>query len=73
MNEFINFKTMKSMGLRANINWLAWFLSTFIVMIILCVVIILFLKFGEIHPNSDWTVIFVLLLLFSFSTLMLRY
>ena len=66
------YQTMKSMGLRSRVNWLAWFVSSYLVMALLCIIIVLFLKLGNIFPHSDWGVVIIYFLLFAFSTLMLR-
>ena len=64
---------MKSMGLRTRVNFLAWFVSSFLVMAVLSIIIVMFLKWGEVYAHSDWGVMIIFLLVFSFATLMLRY
>ena len=65
-------QTMKSMGLYTKINFLAWFVSSFVTMAVLSIVIVLFLIVGEVYEHSDWGVMIVFMLDYSFATLMLR-
>ena len=62
---------MKVMGLKSGINWLAWFLNTFLGMLVMCVIITLYLKLGNLMRFSDPFLIFVYLADFSFATTML--
>ena len=63
---------MIAMGLRGGINWLAWFISTFVVMVMVSLFVSLILKYGGIFPIADLSVIFVALSVFAFSAIMLR-
>ena len=65
------FQTMKIMGMGAGLNWVGWFLNTFLSMAILSVVVSLFVKLGNLLGRTDYFVILVFLLCFSFSTTML--
>lgn len=65
-------ETMKAMGLRPGINWLAWFLSTYFNMAIISLLVSLILKYGGIFPLTDLSIIFVALCAFAFSAIMLR-
>ncbi len=62
---------MRVMGLRRGINWIAWFIMTFLGMLILCVVIVLFLKLGSLMRFSDPILLFLFLLSFSFAITMM--
>ena len=63
---------MKAMGLRPGINWLAWFLSTYVLMLVVAVFVSVVLKYGSIFPETNFGVIFVSLSTFAFSAIMLR-
>ena len=63
---------MKAMGLRPGINWLAWFISTYINMLITALLVSLILKYGTLFPETDYGIIFLSLATFAFSAIMLR-
>ena len=60
------------MGLRPGVNWLAWFMSTFSVMLFTAFAVSFILKYGGIFPETNQGLIFVALAAFSFSAIMLR-
>jgi hypothetical protein len=64
---------MKAMGLRPGINWLAWFVSTFLVMLVVAFVVSFILKYGGIFPETNQLLIFIALVAFAFSAIMLRF
>jgi hypothetical protein len=64
---------MKAMGLRPAINWLAWFISTFLMMLVVAFIVSFILKYGGIFPLSDQLLIFIALIAFAFSAIMLRF
>ena len=64
---------MKAMGLRPGINWLAWFISTFLMMLVVAFIVSFILKYGGIFPLSDQLLIFIALIAFAFSAIMLRF
>lgn len=66
-------ETMKAMGLRPGINWLAWFLTTYAATLIVALIVTFILKYGTIFPESNFGLIFLALSSFSFSAIMLRY
>lgn len=66
-------ETMKAMGLRPGINWLAWFLSTYFNMLIISLLVSLILKYGTIFPMTNLGIIFLSLAAFAFSAIMLAY
>lgn len=66
-------ETMKAMGLRPGVNWLAWFVSTFTVMIFVAFIVTFILKYGGIFPGSNIVLIFVSLVAFAFSAIMLSF
>ena len=63
---------MKAMGLRPGINWLAWFLTTFANMVIVAFLVTFILKYGSIYPETNFGLIFLALISFAFSAIMLR-
>ena len=58
------------MGLSGGMHWLAWFVSTYIIMAIGIVFSVLILHFGRVLEYSDMSVIFVFFLLFAFTSIM---
>lgn len=64
---------MKAMGLRPGVNWFAWFLSTYIAMLIVSVIVSCVLKYGHIFPLTNLGVIFLSLSAFAFSAIMLSF
>jgi hypothetical protein len=64
---------MKAMGLRPGINWLAWFISTYINMLFIALLVSLILKYGTLFPETNLGLIFLSLSTFAFSAIMLRY
>ncbi|XP_038057091.1 uncharacterized protein LOC119728778 isoform X2 [Patiria miniata] len=64
---------MKAMGLRAGLNLLSWFLNNLILMAIMCALMVLILKVGNILPSSDWSLLFFFLMCFSFSLIMMSF
>lgn len=64
---------MKAMGLRPGINWLAWFSTTYLVSIIVSVFLTIVLKFGGIYPATNFILIYLALISFSFSAIMLSF
>ena len=63
---------MKMMGLKTSANFVAWFFSMLVSMVVVIILFVVVLKFGKLLPYSDPVLIFVFLLIFSISTLMLR-
>jgi hypothetical protein len=64
---------MRAMGLRSGVNWLAWFISTYVAMLIVAFIVSFILKFGYIFPETHFTLIFLTLATFAFSAIMLRF
>jgi len=64
---------MQVMGLQANSRWIAWFIGTMVSNIFMSVVVTCCLIFGKLMISTDPTVIFVVLLCYSFSTTMFAY
>ena len=58
------------MGLTNSVHWLAWFITSIIMMMITTVLLVLVLKFGDILQYSDPSVIFVFFFVFTISTVM---
>ncbi|TKR94888.1 hypothetical protein L596_009120 [Steinernema carpocapsae] len=58
---------MRIMGLGDAIHWLAWAFQAFMFNIFSIVFIALLLKFGKILPDTDLTILFVILILFALS------
>lgn len=66
-------ETMKVMGLKAGINWMSWFISNFIIMLIMAFIIVLFLKLGALMRFTDPVLLWVFLACFSLAVTMLCY
>ncbi len=66
-------ETMKAMGLRPGINFLAWFITTYINMLFISLLVACILKYGGIFPVSDLSLIFLSLGAFAFSAIMLAF
>nr|QNH67915.1 ATP-binding cassette transporter subfamily A member 1-like protein X3 [Brachionus plicatilis] len=66
-------ETMRAMGLRPGINWLAWFLTTYLTSMIVSVFLTLILKYGGIYPASNFALIYLALVSFSFTAIMLSF
>ncbi|XP_071041815.1 phospholipid-transporting ATPase ABCA1 isoform X1 [Parasteatoda tepidariorum] len=66
-------EVMKVMGLNNGVLWLAWFIKSFLSMLASCFLLMLVLVFGKVMENSDPGVIFVFLLCYSVSTIMLSF
>ena len=64
---------MKAMGLRPGVNWLAWFITTYVSMIFVAFFVSVILKYGLIFPASNMFLIFVSLSSFGFSAIMLSF
>ncbi|XP_077990027.1 phospholipid-transporting ATPase ABCA3-like [Glandiceps talaboti] len=56
-------ESMKMMGLSNWIHWLAWFFKSFICLLIIMILVVIVIKFANIYPKSDPTVILVFFLL----------
>eukprot|EP00038_Savillea_parva_P008022 m.174117 g.174117 ORF g.174117 m.174117 type:complete len:1815 (+) comp13791_c0_seq1:54-5498(+) len=64
-------ETFKMMGITATTQWAAWFLQyTFFLCISMSIAVFL-LKIGEVLQYSDWTLIWMFLMLFATSSIML--
>ncbi|KAK3588930.1 hypothetical protein CHS0354_023690 [Potamilus streckersoni] len=61
------------MGMRSYLNWWAWFLSTMIMMALVTLFVVIILKYGNLLQYSDFGILYLYLLAFCFSTLMLCY
>ncbi|CAF0899716.1 unnamed protein product, partial [Brachionus calyciflorus] len=66
-------ETMRAMGLRPGINWLAWFITTYLTTVIVSLLVTIVLKYGSIFPESNFGLIYLSLLSFSFSAVMLSF
>ncbi|XP_022102575.1 uncharacterized protein LOC110985686 [Acanthaster planci] len=64
---------MKAMGLRGGVNLFSWFLNNLVLMTIVCAIMVLILKVGNILPSSDWFLVFFFLMCFSFSVIMMSF
>ncbi|CAB3992561.1 ATP-binding cassette sub-family A member 1-like [Paramuricea clavata] len=63
-------EVMKVMGLTNSVHWLAWFITSVVMMMITTVLLVAVLKFGDILQYSDPTVIFVFFFVFTITTIM---
>ncbi|XP_034938100.1 phospholipid-transporting ATPase ABCA1 [Chelonus insularis] len=68
-NEII----MNVMGLNYRNNIIAWFITTFVELLIVCGTILIILVFGKILPHSDPTLLFALLIDYTFSLITFCY
>nr|UOU03310.1 ATP-binding cassette subfamily A1-like 3 [Brachionus rubens] len=66
-------ETMRAMGLRPGVNWLAWFITTYLTTIIVSLLVTIILKYGSIFPESNFGLIYLSLLSFSYSAIMLSF
>ena len=64
-------QTMKVMGLRSGVNWLSWFISTMVSMLIMSFVVVLFLKLGNLMRFSDPVLLWLFLADFSLAVTMM--
>mmetsp|Transcript_24977 Transcript_24977/g.75215 ORF Transcript_24977/g.75215 Transcript_24977/m.75215 type:complete len:1447 (+) Transcript_24977:67-4407(+) len=62
-------EAMKMMGLTSWVHWAAWFIKYFLFMMMSVTLIAVMLVFGRIFENSDFSVIWVLLVLYASSTI----
>lgn len=60
---------MRVMGLSNGTHWLAWFLTAFASMFLICIFLSLILKFGRITQHSDFIVLLVFLTCFTIATI----
>ena len=60
---------MRVMGLTNSVHWLAWFLTSFTILIIICFLLSLILVYGNIIGHTDLSVLFVFLCCFSIATI----
>ncbi|KAM4739858.1 phospholipid-transporting ATPase ABCA1 isoform 2-T2 [Anableps anableps] len=63
-------ETMRIMGLSTGTLWLSWFISSVVPFLISAVLLIGLLKWGDILPYSDPTVVFFFLMAFATATIM---
>ncbi|XP_028818388.1 LOW QUALITY PROTEIN: ATP-binding cassette sub-family A member 1 [Denticeps clupeoides] len=63
-------ETMKIMGLNSAMLWLSWFISSIVPFLISAILLIGVLKWGDILPYSDPTVVFFFLSAFATATIM---
>ncbi len=66
-------ETMKAMGLRPGINFLAWFITTYINMLLISLLVACILKYGGLFPLTDLSLLFISLGAFAFSAIMLAF
>ena len=62
---------MHAMGMRPGVSWLAWFINTYLEMLILSLVVTMFLKLGNLMRYSNPVVIIVFLADYSLAMTML--
>ncbi|KAH9502480.1 ATP-binding cassette sub- A member 12 [Bulinus truncatus] len=66
-------ENLSVMGMVRGLNFFAWFISTMVVMGIVCIVMAVMLKYTSIFIYSDLFIMFLLLFDFCFSSLMMLY
>ncbi|GFN96696.1 ATP-binding cassette sub-family a member 1 [Plakobranchus ocellatus] len=62
-------EVMKIMGLGNGVHWLAWFINSFIMMIITVLLFCIICKLGMVLEYSDPSVVFVFMMAFTMSTI----
>ena len=60
---------MRVMGLSNGMHWLAWFVTSFAIMYFITFILTLLLKYGEITPFSEISVLFVFFCCFTIATI----
>lgn len=61
------------MGMYSGINWLAWVVSTMLMMSCVCVIIVIILHFSTIFSYSNLLIMFLYFVIYCFSTTMMCY
>lgn len=64
-------EVMKAMGLSNGVHWLAWFITSFIMMTTAVVLLLLILKLGNVLAHTDALVLFLFLMSFTLATISL--
>ena len=62
---------MRVMGLSNGIHWMAWFLTSFVVMYFVTFLLAIILKYGKITTNSDISALFVFFCCFTIGRILL--
>ena len=60
---------MRVMGLSNGIHWLAWFITAFVTMFFICILLVIILKYGKITQYSDFSALLVFFVCFSMATI----
>jgi ATP-binding cassette subfamily A (ABC1) protein 1 len=60
---------MRVMGLSNGIHWLAWFITAFVTMFLICILLVIILKYGKITQYSDFGALLVFFVCFSMATI----
>ena len=60
---------MRVMGLTNGIHWLAWFITSFVIIITISVFLSIILKYGRILPKAEFSVLIVFLTCFVLATI----
>ncbi|XP_074649468.1 uncharacterized protein LOC141904723 isoform X2 [Tubulanus polymorphus] len=66
-------EVMKVMGMSSVVNFVSWFITNFLLMMALLLVIVLVMKVSSLLPYSNPLILILLFMDFSFSTLMMCY
>lgn len=64
---------MKMMGLSNSMHWLAWFITSFSMFSLSALLITFILKVGNVFKHSDAFIVFLLLELFAFASVMMSF
>lgn len=59
------------MGLGRTVHWIAWFINSSFMMLITIVLLVLTMKYGRILTNSNPLIVFLFLVVFMVSTIMM--
>ncbi|RNA31837.1 ATP-binding cassette sub-family A member 1, partial [Brachionus plicatilis] len=60
---------MRVMSLSNGIHWVSWFITSFSIMFFIVLILCIVLKFGNILPNSDFSVLLVFFTCFTIATI----
>ncbi|CAG0880411.1 unnamed protein product [Darwinula stevensoni] len=66
-------ETMQVMGLSREVHWVAWFLTSFVLLALSALLLSLVLVYGNVTENSDPLVIFVFILCYGVATICLSF
>ncbi|ESO87425.1 hypothetical protein LOTGIDRAFT_127778, partial [Lottia gigantea] len=66
-------ESLRIMGMKSGLSWIAWFLTTMLLMMVVCIFMALILHYGTVFRFTNIFIIFLYLLAFCLSSTMLCY